>query len=90
MTCREWWTGCSGTGAKLPAIWTLGSAVLGSGCWRSCETKADSTVSKAKAAALFKRFHCWGSGFLAFEDEGEEFGLSFGCVVVGATILVDG
>jgi hypothetical protein len=82
----ECWTGSSVTGAKLPAIWTLGSAVLGSGCWRSCETKADSTASKAMAAAFCKMFHCWGTGLLAVEEEEEEeVGLSF-----GGTILVEG
>jgi hypothetical protein len=39
--------GSSVTRTKLPAIWTLGSAVLGSGCWLSCETKAPSTASRA-------------------------------------------
>lgn len=52
MTGRECWTAVSGTGAKFPAIWTRGSAVLGSGCWRSWETKAVSTKSKALDAAF--------------------------------------
>lgn len=58
--------GCSGTGAKFPAIWTPGSAVFGSGVWRSWVIKVVSTKSRAVAAAFCKRFHfcCGGNGFV--------------------------
>lgn len=60
VTGNEGWTGCSGTGAKFPAIWTRGSAVLGSGCWRSRATNAPSAMSSAMAAALCSKFQCGG------------------------------
>jgi len=67
---RDWVTGCSGTGAKLPAIWTRGSEVLGSGCFCSCLIKVVSTKSRAVAAAFCRRFHlfcfcsCFGNVFV--------------------------
>lgn len=64
---RFWVTGCSGTGAKLPAIWTRGSEVLGSGCLLSCLINVVSTKSRAVAAACCRRFHfcsCLCSGFV--------------------------
>lgn len=69
---RDWVTGCSGTGAKLPAIWTRGSEVLGSGCFCSCWIKVVSTKSRAVAAAFCRRFHlccfcsscCFGNVFV--------------------------
>lgn len=79
--------GVSGTGAKLPAIWTLGSAVLGSGFLRSCVFKVVSTKSMAVAAAFWKRFHfvccfCCGNGFVVS-------GLGLGLVsFVGIKVVV--
>lgn len=66
MTGRWWRTGCSGTGAKFPAIWTCGSAVFGNGWWSSCAVNAPSMASKAIAAAFCRKFHCGVDGDVEF------------------------
>lgn len=76
--CR---TGCSGTGAKFPEIWILGSAVFGRGCSNSRAVKAFSTASKAIAAALCSTFHCGVDGDR--DGDGDFDGDGEGKVVVG-------
>lgn len=88
MTGRECSTGCSGTGAKFPAIWTFGSAVLGSGCCCSFDSRALSIASKAMAAALCRKFHCWGTGFEDLEEGWVLFSFGFE-VVEGGKRVVD-
>lgn len=91
-TGSECSTGCSGTGAKFPASWTLGSAVLGSGCWRSWETKAVSIASKAMDAAFCRMFQLWGvESFLSAEgDAGDEGWGWWPFCFVGVAVFVVG
>lgn len=84
---RECETGCSGTGAKFPAIWTRGSAVLGRGWWRSWETRADSTRSRAVDAAFWKRLNFLGRGFVVVRGFVSFIGV-VGLVVVVVVVVV--
>ena len=78
VTCR------SGTGAKLPEIWTFGSVVLGGGCLASStlRMKFSSKESSTAAAALWRGFHFGFSLFSSLREkeeglkEEEEEGLS--------------